>query len=151
MTSSNVACPSSRAVLTSGARRSDKEAGATMSGQCAWFMTDLATEPDQGAIHLSGTPAESITEAAECRSVCKPDRAGSQARIAAASSARNALRGSQRSLSSVVNTYVVRCQAEPALRRSAACQVRTSRNTRSVGERGIRRWDRWHPVLRKAT
>jgi len=69
-----------------------------MSGQCAWFMTDLATEPDQGAIHLSGTPAESITEAAECRSVCKPDRAGSQARIAAASSARNALRGSQRSL-----------------------------------------------------
>lgn len=75
MTSSNVACPSSRAVLTSGARRSDKEAGATMSGQCAWFMTDLATEPDQGAIHLSGTPAESITEAAECRSVCKPDRA----------------------------------------------------------------------------
>ena len=74
MTSSNVACPS-RAVLTSGARRSDKEAGATMSGQCAWFMTDLATEPDHGAIHLSGTPAESITEAAECRSVCKPDRA----------------------------------------------------------------------------
>ena len=57
MTSSNVACPS-RAVLTSGARRSDKEAGATMSGQCAWFMTDLATEPNQGAIHLSGTPAE---------------------------------------------------------------------------------------------
>ena len=46
-----------------------------MSGQCAWFMTDLATEPDQGAIHLSRTPAESITEAAECRSVCKPDRA----------------------------------------------------------------------------
>ena len=28
-----------------------------MSGQCAWFMTDLATEPDHGAIHLSGTPA----------------------------------------------------------------------------------------------
>jgi hypothetical protein len=104
-----------------------------MSGQCAWFMTDLATEPDQGAIHLSGTPAESITEAAECRSVCNPDRAGSQARIAAASSARNAMRGSQRSLSSVVNTYVGRCQAEPALRRSAACQVRTSPNTRSVG------------------
>lgn len=33
-----------------------------MSGQCAWFMTDLATEPDQGAIHLSGTPAESMSQ-----------------------------------------------------------------------------------------
>jgi hypothetical protein len=36
-------------VLTSGTRRTDKEAGATMSGRCAWFRTDLATEPDQGA------------------------------------------------------------------------------------------------------
>jgi hypothetical protein len=94
VTSSNVACPS-RAVLTSGARRSDKEAGATMSGQCAWFMTDLATEPDQGAIHLSGTPAESITEAAECRSVCSPTELGSPARLAAVFSSPSALRGSR--------------------------------------------------------
>jgi hypothetical protein len=75
----------------------------------------------------------------------------SQARIAVASSARNALRGSQRSLSSVVNTYVVWYQAEPALRRSAACQVRTSHVALAQWARGIRRLGRWQPVLRKAT
>jgi hypothetical protein len=65
-----------------------------MSDQCAWFMTDLATEPDQGAIHLSGTPAESITEAASA-AVCSPTELGSPARLAAVFSSPSALRGSR--------------------------------------------------------
>jgi hypothetical protein len=90
-----------------------------MSGKCAWFMTDLATEPDQGAIHLSGTPAMSITEAAECRSVCKPDRAWKPG------ANRGSLERTQRiawvaALAQLGREHIlVRCQAEPALSRSA--------------------------------
>ncbi len=122
-----------------------------MSGQCAWFMTDLATEPDQGAIHLSRTPAESITEAAECRSVCKPDRAWKPG------ANRGSLERTQRiawvaALAQLGREHIRRpVPGRACLRRYAACQVRTSRNTRSVGERGIRRSGRWQPVLRKAT
>src|SRR5215212_2055754 len=63
---------------------------------------------------LSGTPADNITEAAECRSVCSPTEEGSPARLAAAFKARSALRGSEGSPSSVVNTYGVGCHIEPA-------------------------------------
>jgi hypothetical protein len=54
---------------------------------------------------LSGTPADNITEAAECRRVCSPTEEGSPARLAAAFKARIALRGSQGSPSSVVNRH----------------------------------------------
>jgi hypothetical protein len=67
---------------------------------------------------LSGTPADNITEAAECRSVCNPTEEGSPARLAAAFKPRSALRGSQGSPSSVVNTYGVGCHIGPALSRS---------------------------------
>ena len=91
---------------------------------------------------MSGTPADNMTEAAECRSVCSPTVAGSFARFAAALSARSALRGSQGSPSSVVNTYGFGCHIEPALRRSAICLVRRSRKTFSaVGEIGMARRD----------
>ena len=43
---------------------------------------------------LSGTPAVSITEAAECRNVCNPFVDGNPARFTATLSARKALRGS---------------------------------------------------------
>ena len=83
-----------------------------------------------------------MTEAPECRIVCKPTVEGSFARFAAALRARSALRGSHGSPSSVVNTYGVTCHIEPALSRSAICLVRRSCKTFSaVGESGMTRRD----------
>jgi hypothetical protein len=84
-----------------------------VSGDCNACVTEDSDTT------LSGTPADNITEAAECRSVCSPTEEGSPARLAAAFKARSALRGSQGSPSSVVNTYGVGCHIEPALSRSA--------------------------------
>ena len=50
--------------------------------------------------------------------MCSPTEEGSPTRLAAAFKARSALRGSQGSPSSVVNTYRVGCHSEPALSRS---------------------------------
>jgi hypothetical protein len=63
---------------------------------CPWMAPVIATQawPKTSEITLSGTPADNITEAAECRSVCSPTKEGSPARLDAVFSARNALRRS---------------------------------------------------------
>src|SRR5215218_11452289 len=79
---------------------------------------------------LSGTPADNMTEAAECRSVCSPTVEGNFALVAAALRARSALRGSQGSPRSVVKTYGVGCHIEPAIaaQPSAWCARRATRS-----------------------
>src|SRR3954454_12138513 len=87
---------------------------------------------------FSGTPLASMTLAAECRRVCNP-ALGMPARAVAALNARRALRGSQGSPFSVVNTYPVSCHAEPACSRSVIWMRSMWCSSRSAGSDSGRR------------